>query len=138
MTDQAAKHDSKLHIILKTILFGLPALVGIGWIMGLPVQLGISVLDGNYLAFLIAFSLAASFIYWPYGDRAGVIDYILAISAFGAWILCSYFYEDWLLTQHERTVFKVTLAVVAILLICEGVRKTAGNGMATVILASLL
>ena len=132
------RSESRAQKILKLVLFGLPAIVGICWIMGLPVQLGISVLGGNYLAFLIAFALASSFIYWPYGNKAALIDYLLAVCAFISWIVCAYFYEDWLLTQHERTAYKVTLAVVAILLICEGVRKTAGNGMAAVIVASLL
>jgi TRAP transporter 4TM/12TM fusion protein len=106
--------------------------------MGLPLQLGLGVLDGNYLAFLIGFALAAAFIYWPYGSSAGPLDYAFAIAGMGVWLLCAYNYEAWLLSQHERGTFKVTAAIIAILLLSEGVRKTAGNGMAGVILASLL
>ncbi len=138
MAEQISEKDNVYRIILNLFLFGLPSLIGILWIMGLPLQLGLGVLDGNYLAFLIGFALAAAFIYWPYGSSAGLLDYALAIAGMGVWLLCAYNYEAWLLSQHERGIFKVTAAIIAILLLSEGVRKTAGNGMAGVILASLL
>ena len=138
MPHNVSKKDSVYRIILNLFLFGLPSLLGILWIMGLPLQLGLGVLDGNYLAFLIGFALAAAFIYWPYGSSAGPLDYAFAIAGMGVWLLCAYNYEAWLLSQHERGTFKVTAAIIAILLLSEGVRKTAGNGMAGVILASLL
>ncbi len=138
MSETTSQNTSGSLNLLNLFLFGLPTLIGILWIMGVPMQLGIAVLDGNYLAFLIAFALAASFIYWPYGKSAGLIDYALAIVGAAVWLLCAYNYEAWLLSQHERGVFKVTSAIVAIFLLCEGVRKTAGNGMAGVVLASLL
>ena len=106
--------------------------------MGVPSKLGLAVLDGNYLALLISFSLGAAFIYWPYKKEACYLDYALALCAAFVWLLCAYNYEYWLLHQHERTIFKVIVAVSAIGLLCEGVRKTAGNGMATVIVLSLL
>lgn len=106
--------------------------------MGVPLQLNLQVLDGNYLALLLAFALSSSFIYWPYREKVSNIDYGLALASFIVWIICSYNYEYWLLHQHERTLFKFILAVIAILLLCEGVRKTAGKGMAAVIVISLI
>ena len=136
-TNPAIK-ETTARKIFNVFIFGLPLLCGISWIMGVPLQLGISILGGNYLAFLIAFALAASFIYWPYGRDAKIPDYILALIAGGVWLLCAYNYEEWLLNQHERTTFKITMSVLAIGFLTEGVRKTAGNGMAAVIAASLL
>ena len=122
----------------NVFMFGLPILCGICWIMGVPLQLGLAVLSGNYLALLIGFSVAAAFIYWPYGDKLKFIDYLIALIAGGVWLLCAYHYKEWLLNQHDRTFFKVSMAVLSIGLLTEGVRKTTGNGMAVIILASLL
>ena len=61
----------------NVFMFGLPILCGICWIMGVPLQLGLAVLSGNYLALLIGFSVAAAFIYWPYGDKLKFIDYLI-------------------------------------------------------------
>ncbi len=138
MSESAQIPESTNQKIFKTFLFGLPALFGICWIAGVPLQLGLAVLDGNYLGFLIAFALAASFIYWPYGERSGYLDYGLAAVAALSWLICAYNYESWLLSQHERPPLKVALAIVAIVLLCEGVRKTAGKGMAAVIVLSLI
>lgn len=119
-------------------MFGLPILCGIGWIMGVPLQLGIAVLGGNYLALLLGFSVAATFIYWPYGQQAKSYDYLLGLIAGVVWLLCAYNYEEWLLNQHDRTIFKISIAVLSIGFLTEGVRKTTGNGMAMIILVSLL
>ena len=51
---------------LNLFIFGTPIILGIVWIMGVPLQLGLQVLDGNYLAILLAFALSASYLYWPY------------------------------------------------------------------------
>lgn len=124
--------------VLNLFMFGTPILLGIFWIMGVPLQLGLPVLDGNYLAILVAFALCSSFLYWPYNEKRGVVDISLAVVSFLVWVLCSYNYEYWLLNQHERPIYKFAIAVIAILLLCEGVRKTAGKGMAAVILVTLL
>lgn len=138
MTDTQSNNETALQKILKIFLFATPIVLGICWIMGVPLQLDLQVLDGNYLALLLAFSLSSSFIYWPYRDKAGLFDYGLATASFIVWMVCSINYEHWLLHQHERTLFKFILAVVAICLLCEGVRKTAGKGMAAVIVISLI
>lgn len=132
------KGDTTIKKAFNVFMFGLPVLFGVCWIMGVPLQLGLAILGGNYLALLIGFSVAAAFIYWPYSDNAKTIDYILALIAGGVWLLCAYHYEDWLLNQHDRTFFKISMAVISIGLLTEGVRKTTGNGMAIIILASLL
>lgn len=139
MSEKEIQTDDKFFKkAFNVFMFGLPILCGIGWIMGVPLQLGLSILGGNYLALLMGFSVAAAFIYWPYGDQAKAHDYLLALLAGGAWLLCAYYYEDWLLNQHERTLFKVSMAIASIGLLTEGVRKTTGNGMAVIIFASLL
>lgn len=138
LSETTKKPETRLKKLFNVFIFGLPILLGICWIMGVPLQLGLAILGGNYLAFLIAFALAASFIYWPYGERGKIPDYILALLAGGVWLLCSYNYEEWLLNQHDRTAFKIAMSVLAIGFLTEGVRKTAGNGMAAVIVASLL
>lgn len=138
MTETQATNETGAQKFLKIFLFATPIILGICWIMGVPLQLGLQVLDGNYLALLLAFALSASFIYWPYQEKAGIVDYSFAFVSFVVWMVCSYNYEYWLLHQHERTMFKFLIAVVAICLLCEGVRKTAGKGMAAVIVVSLL
>lgn len=138
MNEASSSTDTLPRKILNLCLFGIPIFLGINWIMGVPLQLSLAVLDGNYLAMLLAFALASSFIYWPYKDKAGLIDYGLALAAFVVWIVCSYNYEYWLLHQHERGPVKFLFAVIAITLLCEGVRKTAGKGMAAIIVMSLL
>ncbi|MEZ5756584.1 MAG: TRAP transporter fused permease subunit [Emcibacteraceae bacterium] len=138
MSDISGFSEKPTWKIINLIIFGLPILLGIVWIMGVPLQLGLHVLDGNYLAILLAFALCASFLYWPYGEKPGIIDILLALISFFVWILCSYNYEYWLLHQHERDIYKFSVAVIAILLLCEGVRKTTGNGMAAVIVTSLI
>lgn len=138
MIDAHDNSETTFQKSLKLFLFGTPILLGIFWIMGLPLQLGLALLNGNYLAVLLSFSLAATFIYWPYKNKAGYIDYGLALCAAFVWLLCAFNYEYWLLHQHERSIFKFLMAGAAILLLCEGVRKAAGMGMATVIILSLL
>ncbi|MBT7583650.1 MAG: TRAP transporter fused permease subunit, partial [Kordiimonadaceae bacterium] len=141
MSEQAEiseKSESSGKKLFNLFIFGLPILCGICWIMGVPLQLGIAILSGNYLAFLIAFALGASFVFWPYGAKPSLFDYGLAIMAAGVWLLCAYNYQEWLLNQHDRTPFKIIMAVLAIGLLTEGVRKTTGNGMAGVIVLSLL
>jgi TRAP transporter 4TM/12TM fusion protein len=138
LTESLDNSETTLQKSLKLFLFGTPILLGVFWIMGLPLQLGLALLNGNYLALLLSFSLATTFIYWPYKNNAGYIDYGLAMCAAFVWLLCAYNYEYWLLHQHERTTFKFLMAGVAILLLCEGVRKAAGIGMAIVIILSLL
>lgn len=138
MTEKGAEGETIKRKLLNLFIFGTPIILGIIWIMGVPLQLGLQVLDGNYLAVLLAFALSASYLYWPYKDKAGLVDYSFAALSFAVWVLCSYNYEYWLLHQHERPLFKFIVAIVAIALLCEGVRKTAGSGMAVVIVASLL
>lgn len=138
MTEEHDKSETIVQKSLKLFLFGTPILLGIAWIMGLPSQLGLALLDGNYLAVLLSFSLASVFIYWPYKNKASYIDYGLALWAALVWLLCAYNYEYWLLHQHERTIFKFLMAGMGILLLCEGVRKAAGLGMTMVIVFSLL
>ncbi|MBT6466947.1 MAG: TRAP transporter fused permease subunit [Kordiimonadaceae bacterium] len=138
LEQKTSKKETLPKKIFNIFIFGFPIVFGIFWIMGVPLQFGLAILSGNYLAFLIAFALIASFIYWPYGKTAKIPDYILAIIAAGVWLLCAYNYEEWLLNQHERTFFKISMSMLAIGFLTEGVRKTAGNGMAVVIIASLL
>ncbi|MDG1995447.1 MAG: TRAP transporter fused permease subunit [Emcibacteraceae bacterium] len=139
MSEQRSKTEEPFFKkAFNVFMFGVPVLCGIFWIMGVPLQLGLSILGGNYLALLIGFAVAAAFIYWPYGDKAKSMDYLIALLAGGAWLLCAYHYEEWLLNQHDRTFFKVSMAVLSIGLLTEGVRKTTGNGMAVIILASLI
>lgn len=138
MSENAAVTESIPRKFFNLFIFGTPIILGIIWIMGVPLQLGLPVLDGNYLAILLAFALSASYLYWPYKDKAGTVDYCFAAISFAVWILCSYNYEYWLLHQHERPLFKFSVAILAIMLLCEGVRKTAGKGMAAVIVASLI
>ena len=114
LEQKTSKKETLPKKIFNIFIFGFPIVFGIFWIMGVPLQFGLAILGGNYLAFLLAFALIASFIYWPYGKTAKIPDYILAIIAASVWLLCAYNYEEWLLNQHERTFFKISMSMLAI------------------------
>ncbi|MCC2097374.1 MAG: TRAP transporter fused permease subunit [Hyphomicrobiales bacterium] len=104
-------------------------LTGIGWILSLPDYLGLAYTFQQVLAVILGIATAATLLRYPYGSKPGIIDIVLALAAFLAWLWMAWNFEEWMVTMADRTPDKWLPGAIAIVLMMEGMRKATGRAI---------
>ena len=123
--------------VLRVLLAAIP-LVGIGWILAVTDYFGIALTFQQVIAVILGIACGASLLKYPYVEKAGILEFILAVIAFCAWFCMAYNFEDWVVSGDELGIDKWGPAVIAITLMMEGLRKSAGRIIAGLVWILLL
>jgi TRAP transporter 4TM/12TM fusion protein len=123
--------------VLRVLLAAIP-LVGIGWILAVTDYFGIALTFQQVIAVILGIACGASLLKHPYVEKAGILEFILAVIAFCAWFWMAYNFEDWVVSGDELGIDKWGPAVIAITLMMEGLRKSAGRIIAGLVWVLLL
>ena len=123
--------------LLRVLLATIP-LVGIGWILAVTDYFGIALTFQQVIAVILGIACGASLLKHPYFEKAGILELILAVVAFLAWFWMAYNFEDWVISGDELGIDKWGPAVIAITLMMEGLRKSAGRIIAALVWVLLL
>ena len=123
--------------VLRALLAAIP-LVGIGWILAVTDYFGIALTFQQVIAVILGIACGASLLKNPYVEKAGILEFILAVIAFCAWFWMAYNFEDWVVSGDELGIDKWGPAVIAITLMMEGLRKSAGRIIAGLVWILLL
>ncbi len=121
-------------VILWVSLALVPAM-GIVWILGVPDILQWGLVVGQMSAVMLGLATAASFLKNPYGARPGLVELLLAIAGIASWVWLAVNLDGWLLRMAERTPDMWGPGIVAIILMMEALRKSAGRVIAVLVWA---
>ena len=123
-------------IFLRVYLVAI-IVIGIAWIVDLPRFFGLSFIAAEWMGPLLGVGIAAAFLRHPYRRQAGAIEVSLGITALACWLWMSMNYNDWIIDLSGNSAQKYVPAALAIGLLIEGLRKSAGLPI-TVLVSVLL
>ncbi len=123
--------------LLRVLLAAIP-LVGIGWILAVTDYFGIALTFQQVIAAVLGLACGAALLRHPYFEKAGIFEFFLAAVAFTAWFWMAYNFEDWVVSGDELGIDKWGPAAIAITLMMEGLRKSAGKIIAALVWVLLL
>lgn len=106
---------------------------GVIWASDLLLQLGISLIEPEWLGPYLGIGIALAFLRTPYGRAAGALEVLLGLVAIGAWSWMSINYQAWMLDIFGNTPDKWLVGVVALVLMQEGLRKSCGLPIALLV-----
>jgi TRAP transporter 4TM/12TM fusion protein len=106
---------------------------GVVWASNFLLQLGISLIDAEWVSFYLAVGIAAAFLQVPYGKRAGVIDIALGFVAIASWLWMSVHFQTWLVDINGATPEKYIPGAIAIIVMMEALRKASGLPITTLV-----
>ena len=112
--------------LLRVCLTAMPVL-GIAWILALTDYFGIALTFQQVVGVILGIACAAALLRYPYFEKPGLLECVLALAAFLSWFWMAYNFEDWIATAHLRTPDKWVPGVIALVLMMEGLRKSAGR-----------
>ena len=119
-------------LVLRVCLALIP-LLGIFWILGVPDYLQWGLLTAQVLAIVLGLAIAAAMLRFPYGRASGPVELTLAVIGLASWLWMSYKLDIWMFSMADRTPDMWAPGVVAIVLMMEGLRKTTGKVIATLV-----
>ncbi|MEE2761476.1 MAG: TRAP transporter fused permease subunit [Pseudomonadota bacterium] len=122
---------------LKACL-GLIPIIGIGWIFAIPDRIGYTFTFQQAVVLLLGLAIAAALLKEPYGEKAGVLDMVLAVASIGSWFWMSWNFEAWIVLMADRTPDMWMPGVLAIVLMMEGMRKSVGKIIAGLVWVIIL
>ncbi len=119
-----------LLTLLEKLYLGAIVLIGIAWIIDLPRGLGIYLVPAEWMGPLLGVGVAAAFLRSPYltdrGRSAGWPEFLAGIAAIACWTWMSMNYNAWIIDIGGYTPDKFIPGVIAVLLLMEAMRKSAG------------
>ncbi|NKB20558.1 MAG: TRAP transporter fused permease subunit [Alphaproteobacteria bacterium] len=121
--------DKLCHLVLCTLLALMPT-IGILWILSVPDYFQMELVSEQVIATVLGLATGAALLKYPYREKAGLIDLVLALVAAGVWFWMSYNLQQWYYDMAERPPRMWVPGIFAILLMMEGVRKAAGGVIA--------
>ena len=117
--------DRALKLLQKTYL-GAIVVIGLAWVIDVPQFFGLSLIDAEWIGPLIAFGVAAAFLRHPYRAQASWLEVTLGLAALASWSWMALNYSNWVVDFAGYTPEKYVPGLVAVLLLLEALRKTAG------------
>jgi TRAP transporter 4TM/12TM fusion protein len=117
---------SRLLTLLEKGYLAAVILLGIAWIIDIPQYFGVSLIAAEWMGPLLGIAIAASYLKFPYAERAGALELCLGFAALGAWLWMSLNYNAWIIDISGYTVEKYVPGIIGILLLMEALRKSAG------------
>lgn len=124
--------------LLRDVCLAAIPLLGILWVMDVPLHLGFTFLGPTYLCVIAGTATAAGFLAKPYRAQAGILEAALGLAAFAAWFWAAWNFEDWLLDLANRGPEKWVPAVVALVLSLEAMRRNCGMAIGILVGVFLL
>lgn len=123
--------------LLRVLLTAIP-LIGIGWILAVTDYFGIALTFQQVIAVVLGTACSAALLKHPYFEKAGLFELVLAVVAFLSWFWMAYNFEEWVISGDELGIDKWGPAAIAITLMMEGLRKSAGKIIAALVWVLLL
>ena len=112
--------------VLEKCYLGAIVLIGVAWVLDVPQFFGFSLISAEWMGPLLAVGIAAAFLRHPYAQVPGALEGVLGLAAIGSWSWMSLNYSDWIVDIFGYTPEKYLPGIVAILLLMEALRKSAG------------
>ena len=113
--------------VLLRICLALIPIVGVGWIFSVTDYIGVALTFQQVVGVILGLAIAGAHLKYPYGRSSGAIELVCAVVGFSAWLWMAYNFEDWIVTAHIRTPDKWIPGALALILMLEGLRKSAGK-----------
>ncbi len=129
--------DKVCHLVLCAFLALMPT-IGILWILSVPDYFQMELVSEQVIATVLGLATGAALLKYPYRDKAGLVDLVLALIAGGVWFWMSYNLQQWYYDIAERPPRMWVPGIFAILLMMEGVRKAAGGVIAGLVWVILI
>ncbi|MGB0576414.1 MAG: TRAP transporter permease [Alphaproteobacteria bacterium] len=129
--------DKICHLVLCTFLALMPT-IGILWILSVPDYFQLELVSEQVISTVLGLATGAALLKYPYRQKAGLIELILALVAVGVWFWMSYNLQQWYYDMAERPPRMWVPGIFAILLLMEGVRKAAGGVIAGLVWVILI
>ena len=117
----------RLTTLLLRACLGAVPIIGILWIFAVADRFGFAFTFQQAIGVVLGLSIAAAYLKYPYGSRAGLLEVALAAISFAAWFWMSWNFEDWIVGMADRTPDKWMPGVVAVLAMMEALRKACGK-----------
>ncbi len=111
---------------LEKTYLGAIIVIGIAWVIDIPQYFDTSVISVEWMGPLLSVGIAAAFLRHPYGKIAGLLEVLLGLAAIGSWSWMSLNYSAWIINISGYTLQKYVPGIVAIALLMEALRKSAG------------
>lgn len=124
--------------ILMNICLASVLLLGVGWILSLPDYAGLAYTFQQALALILGTAVAAVYLRYPYGEKAGLLEIVLAAVAFFSWFWMAWNFEAWVVGMADRTPDKWIPGVFAIALTTEAIRKATGRAIFILVVVTIL
>ena len=123
----------RLTALLLRACLGAVPIIGILWIFSVADRFGFAFTFQQAIGVVLGLSIAAAYLKYPYGSRAGLLEIALVVISFATWFWMSWNFEDWIVGMADRTLDKWVPGVVAILAMMEALRKACGKVITTLV-----
>ncbi len=117
---------ARVLTLIEQLYLGAIVVVGIAWITDVPRFAGLSPIAAEWIGLLLGIGIAGALLKYPYLQRYRIVDALLGIVALGCWLWMSVNYNDWIIDVSGYTADKFVPGIVAIVLLMEAIRKSAG------------
>ena len=117
---------ARVLTLIEQLCLGAIVVVGIAWITDVPRFAGLSLIAAEWIGLLLGIGIAGALLRYPYLQRYRIVDALLGIVALGCWLWMSVNYNDWIIDVSGYTTEKFVPGIVAIVLLMEAIRKSAG------------
>jgi len=123
---------------VRDVCLGLIPLIGILWLMDLPLHLGWAVQTIEYVFVAAGLAVAGGILAKPYREQAGALELVFALAGIAAWWWAAWNYDDWLLDAANRGPEKWLPGAIGILLMVEGMRRNCGLSITLLVIVFLV
>ena len=89
-------------LLLRACLGAVP-IIGILWIFSVADRFGFAFTFQQAIGVVLGLSIAAAYLKYPYGSRAGLLEIALVAVSFASWFWMSWNFEDWIVGMADRT-----------------------------------
>lgn len=111
---------------VRIIMIVCAPVLGVIWALNLPQMVGVPAVTQQVVAILLGFGVAAGLLSHPYSQKYIVIDFVLALMGFAAWVWYAYNFKEWMVTMAFRTPDMWIPGVIGLVLLAEALRKSMG------------
>ena len=113
--------------LLLYLCLGAIPILGVSWIFSLSDYVGVAITFQQAVGILLGLTVAATHLKYPYRNKAGLLEIVLAAIGFGSWAWMVWNFENWIVSMADRTPDMWVPGVFAIVLMMEALRKAAGK-----------
>jgi len=112
--------------------------IGVAWIVDVPQYFGFSLIAAEWIGLLLGVGVAAAFLRHPYLERPTLLEALLGFAAIASWLWMSVNYDAWVIDISGYTPSKYVPGIVAVVLLMEAMRKTAGLAITILVWALIV